>query len=245
MNITISNSDCKTFTVLCRNVFRYADLNKNYNYLCLDFEEAASVFLWKGDKNLGGKNGCYRVRKNAISLYLFNKRTSKEEDITSCIAQPIVWLTLLDIREKVILESSQENFPLLQIQVLLELLLRHTAQKTTDKCPTKFHITPYQMNLLKAYVMQNLEYDLKSSDLASYLSYSAFHFTRIFKKETGLSPTEWLQQIRMERAMVMLFQQKCSVRRAASTVGYKNQSYFSKIFKERFGCNPTVVLNAF
>jgi AraC family transcriptional regulator, regulatory protein of adaptative response / methylphosphotriester-DNA alkyltransferase methyltransferase len=72
---------------------------------------------------------------------------------------------------------------------------------------------------------------------------SPFHLQRIFKKMNGMTPTEYIQRIRVEKAVELLLTTKKSVTEIAADVGFPNTSYFITVFKKRTGHPPTEYRN--
>jgi AraC family transcriptional regulator len=64
--------------------------------------------------------------------------------------------------------------------------------------------------------------------------YSEFHFARLFKKITGVTPHSYLASLRIERARRMLAESDPPI----AEVGYASQSHFTKIFREATGMTP-------
>jgi two-component system response regulator YesN len=60
----------------------------------------------------------------------------------------------------------------------------------------------------------------------------------VFKKETGMSISDYLQQTRIEYAKELLLNTDQSVSEIANASGYSNLSYFSAIFKKITGTSP-------
>lgn len=75
-------------------------------------------------------------------------------------------------------------------------------------------------------------------EMAHALGYHRTHLSRIFKEHTGLSPINYLLQVRMERAKGLLAQD-WTIEQVAASVGFEDALYFSKTFRKRFGCSPT------
>ncbi len=65
------------------------------------------------------------------------------------------------------------------------------------------------------------------------------YFNRIIKNKTGLTYSDYVQQIRLEHAEHMLISSTRSVEEITELVGYHNKGYFYKIFKEKFGTTPS------
>jgi AraC family transcriptional regulator len=77
---------------------------------------------------------------------------------------------------------------------------------------------------------------LKALAAASYLS--PFHFARLFKKLTGLSPHNYLASIRATRAQLLLAETDLSVTEIGARVGYLSGSHFTKAFRLATGATP-------
>ena len=60
----------------------------------------------------------------------------------------------------------------------------------------------------------------------------------------GMSPMKYIVYLRMERALELIKKQTFSISQIAYAVGYKNQFYFSKEFKQYFGMSPSKYLNS-
>ena len=77
---------------------------------------------------------------------------------------------------------------------------------------------------------------LKALAAASYLS--PFHFARLFKKLTGVSPHNYLAGIRATRAQLLLAETDLSVTEIGTRVGYLSGSHFTKAFRIATGATP-------
>jgi transcriptional regulator GlxA family with amidase domain len=75
-------------------------------------------------------------------------------------------------------------------------------------------------------------------DLARNVGISTRHFIRRFKKATGESPVNYLQQLRIETAKNILETKNATVDEIAQNIGYENSSTFRKLFKEHTGLSP-------
>jgi len=91
---------------------------------------------------------------------------------------------------------------------------------------------------VKMYIREHIEKEISREDLASHVYLNPDYLTRIFKKETGLSISDYLMQQRMDRAAFLLINTDMSVSSIAGKIGYANFSHFSRIFKKYMGLNP-------
>ncbi len=68
------------------------------------------------------------------------------------------------------------------------------------------------------------------------------YLRKLFKKEMGVTPLEYMTELRMKKAETMLtamWTKDYSVAEIALLCGYDDALYFSRVFKKRFGCSPT------
>lgn len=77
-------------------------------------------------------------------------------------------------------------------------------------------------------------------DLAAIAGISRFHFSRMFAKAIGLSPTRYLERLRIERAKAMIRTHDLSLAQVAHAAGFADQSHFTRRFRHWVGCTPAV-----
>lgn len=87
------------------------------------------------------------------------------------------------------------------------------------------------------YVDEHYCEEITRNDLTDLVYISSDYCSRIFKKETGRSLAQYVQEKRIEKAKKLL-ESDLSVKNVALQVGYSNFSYFSKIFKDMTGVTP-------
>jgi len=80
--------------------------------------------------------------------------------------------------------------------------------------------------------------DVSMDRLVAFMGYSRARFFALFREHTGSSPNEYLQRIRMRRAMEMLRQSSATAGEIASACGYADKGYFSRAFKRQTGYTP-------
>ncbi|MFP4442359.1 MAG: response regulator [Spirochaetia bacterium] len=75
-------------------------------------------------------------------------------------------------------------------------------------------------------------------DIARKAGVTANHLTRIFSMETGYSPTQYLRELRLNRAVSLLQNTDMKISGVSRSVGYENVEHFSRVFKRKYGISP-------
>ena len=99
------------------------------------------------------------------------------------------------------------------------------------------------------YVRQAMDYiaghyadeNISIATIAEHLCVSEGHLSHVFKKQTGMTVTNYLTKTRIDAAMALLQTGRVKVYEAAAAVGYKDVTYFSATFKNLTGLSPSEV----
>ncbi len=150
---------------------------------------------------------------------------------TDVFSAPAAGRVFSDILTASKLEYGKEEFLASKLWELVSLLLQMQNG-------IAYKQSPY-VNAAKEYISQNFAKDIKISDIAKALSLDRTYFSTVFKKETGLSPQQFLIIYRLERAAEILVNEGGSVSDAAYAVGYCDTVNFSRMFKKHFGTSPS------
>jgi AraC-like DNA-binding protein len=89
------------------------------------------------------------------------------------------------------------------------------------------------------FIGNNLAMPITVEDIAAHVGLSRSRLYRLFMAELRLSPVQVLTQVRIRQACALLKRGDLSVKAVAASVGYENQLYFSRRFREVMGCSPT------
>lgn len=81
--------------------------------------------------------------------------------------------------------------------------------------------------------------NLSIGNVAEEFSFSQSYITRLFKSQTGITPIQYVDELRMKKAIELLNRHSLTIDQIAEAIGYKNQFYFTKRFKKYYGMPPS------
>jgi AraC-like DNA-binding protein len=89
-----------------------------------------------------------------------------------------------------------------------------------------------------AYLHQNHARPLARWEIAEAIGVSEDYLSRVFRRELGLSPWDYLNRYRVYQAKELLRHTSDSIQSIAHQVGFKDQAYFSRVFRSQTGVSP-------
>ena len=99
-----------------------------------------------------------------------------------------------------------------------------------------------QLNRAVAYIHRNLGGGISLASLAREAFVSRYHFLRLFKRSTGMSPHRYILKCRLLKAKELLGTREFQVADVAYETGFCDQSHLTRHFKKFFGFTPVALL---
>ncbi|MDD6176070.1 MAG: AraC family transcriptional regulator [Firmicutes bacterium] len=128
------------------------------------------------------------------------------------------------------LHASRELFVCGKVYELLSMMMESSGQQHND-------LNNYVLRA-KDYVEANYVSDLSVQGIANYLGLSRSYFSAIFKQSEGVSPQEFIVDLRLRKAGELIAERGYRPGEAAAACGYTDVFNFSKMFKRKFGVPP-------
>ena len=91
----------------------------------------------------------------------------------------------------------------------------------------------------RSFIASHQGEEISLSQVARAVNMSAFYFCKVFKKATGLTFTEYLARVRIERVKNSLMNPHCRVSEAAYEAGFQSLSQFNRMFRRIAGESPS------
>ena len=132
------------------------------------------------------------------------------------------------------IEDARTQEPLLH----LPMTMYDDFIRRVHRCRTNPRYSPAVQKCVD-HIEQHLADKICAADLARMAGYDEYYLTRRFKRETGLSVTNYVKFAKIERAKVLLDSTGLSVQAVADALGFTTRSYFIQCFRAVTGQTPT------
>lgn len=88
------------------------------------------------------------------------------------------------------------------------------------------------------YINENINNNIRVSDLVAHLNIDRSHFSKIFKKQFGVSPQIYIRNLKLRQAEYLLRYTSYSITMIAEALGFPDIYCFSKLFKKQYRTSP-------
>jgi AraC-like DNA-binding protein/mannose-6-phosphate isomerase-like protein (cupin superfamily) len=125
---------------------------------------------------------------------------------------------------------------------IVVLLLRHYQQDLSHNSGHKRQKKNlHQLRTVLEYVEQHYSENIRLNYLASLANMSDQHFCRIFKSITGKRPVDYINYLRINKAVTLLSTSTYNISEVALAVGFDDSNYFSRLFKKYQKTSPSAI----
>ncbi len=100
-------------------------------------------------------------------------------------------------------------------------------------------VEPPAVSRARQFIQDHQTEDLSLTGVARAVNTSTFYFCKLFKRATGLNFTEYLSQVRVEKAKSLLPNPNLRVSEIAYQIGFQSLTHFNRVFKRITGQSPT------
>jgi AraC-like DNA-binding protein len=122
---------------------------------------------------------------------------------------------------------------------LLEIFGRHLSILSNQIAVESSAAEPAAVVKAKHFIAQNQDNALCLATVAKAVNTSTFYFCKLFKRATGLTFTDYLSRVRIEKAKTLLGDPNRRVSETAYDVGFQSLTHFNRIFRKITGQSPT------
>jgi AraC-like DNA-binding protein/ligand-binding sensor protein len=122
---------------------------------------------------------------------------------------------------------------------LLAIFAQHLASLSNQLMVQEEKSESPQIARARVFIGEHQDEDLSLSEVARAVNMSAFYFCKMFKQATGLTFTDYLARIRVEKVKNLLLDPHKRVSEAAFAAGFQSLSQFNRVFRKVAGEAPS------
>jgi AraC-like DNA-binding protein/ligand-binding sensor protein len=185
-----------------------------------------------GEKTIGFlQTGQVALRKpNAVQ---FNKITQQLVD----------WGVTVDLTQLKDAYYHSRTLPPQQYTALvklLEIFASHISTLANEIVVQEDEAESPMIRRARAYIYANQADPIDLNKVATAMHVSTFYFCKMFKKATGLTFTDYLSRVRVEKAKTLLLNPHLRISEIAYDVGFQSLTHFNRMFRKIVGQSPTM-----
>jgi AraC-like DNA-binding protein len=123
---------------------------------------------------------------------------------------------------------------------LLAIFAQHLASLSNQLSVREENAEAPSIARARIYITERHADDLSLDEVAKAVNMSAFYFCKMFKKSTGMTFTDYLARVRVEKVRNLLLNPHKRISEAAFEAGFQSLSQFNRVFRKIAGEAPTV-----
>jgi AraC-like DNA-binding protein/ligand-binding sensor protein len=123
---------------------------------------------------------------------------------------------------------------------LLTIFAQHLSSISNQLMLTAEQVDSPMVSRAKLYIIEHQNEEISLRQVAASVNTSAFYFCKMFKQATGLTFTDYLARVRIEKVKNLLLNPHKRISEVAYEVGFQSLSQFNRVFRRVTGQAPTV-----
>lgn len=231
-----------------RKNFRHQSVNAR-SYDSLSIRLSGSAVFAEGENTLSVKKGdiiyvpqsaAYRQtseEETVIAVHFINYSRENGSQMESLTVENSAYATELFCQLYDIWKEKKQGYQYRCMSLFYELLYFLHCQRSVQFTDRITHEN--EMNIAMDYIHSNYRKGtIEISKLAKMCAVSETYFRKLFHKIHGVSPQQYIINLRLEFAYHLLGSNLYSVNEVSRRSGFQDAKYFSRMFKKRYGCSP-------
>jgi AraC-like DNA-binding protein len=127
---------------------------------------------------------------------------------------------------------------------LLSIFGQHLSMLSNQLSTQAEHAEGAAVSCARDFTAKNQDRDLPLQEVAKAVNTSTFYFCKVFKKATGLTFTDYLSRVRIEKAKNLLLNPHLRISEVAYDVGFQSLTHFNRVFRKLTGQSPSAFRQA-
>lgn len=128
------------------------------------------------------------------------------------------------------------------LRLIAHLVREYAEEILTESESDKRKKRLERLNTVLNYIQSNYQEQISNQELADVIHLSEDRFNHLFKESMGMSPLQYMNELRLKKAMSLLKKREYSMSEIADRVGFTDYNHFGRQFRKYYGCAPSEIL---
>lgn len=188
----------------------------------------------------------FRFVYSEVQLMSFARMVESDRQLQDFLEHEFQYIVLKDqgqvftiLRQLVMGQDETQMKNLLLEQTLFFHLLIEISRLWQEQIEVKNIASKYIKDAI-TYIYHHYDQPIRVKDIADAINLNENYLQRIFKQNTQQTVVDFLTEVRLKRAKMLLINTNISVIEISSYVGINSRQYFSVLFKKHFGTSPAL-----
>lgn len=181
----------------------------------------------------------------------------KSNPYTSLFSESMIVPTFLQLENKekpgILLKqllhiTKSKYYTSLAADYMITLILMEISQQAIDNALNAYNNEVFQntkfINMLE-WIRINIQSDISIDELAGRFNFNKDYISRLFKRHLGVSVTKYINGMKVSKAKEFLCLTEKSIKEIAYDLGFSDEKYFMKLFKEYENITPSEFRNTY
>ncbi|RKL66918.1 hypothetical protein CR203_13900 [Salipaludibacillus neizhouensis] len=236
----LMNIGCHWFYVGGNEIISFHDIDYSFSQVSI-FSEYTTFYEEINDMVTDqSEDKVKEVIKKWINL--FGEKRYHPDEVKSLIHSILINLA---IRHQYLYQSDSNQATVLHSQVnaistinQVNFHMYKYIKDMMDYLRSEMETTHEDILKAKRYVVENMHKKIRMEEASTFLYMNSSYFSRLFRKETGMTFTEYVTKTKIEKSTIYLIETELTVEEISHKLGYENTSYYIKLFKKYFSIPP-------
>lgn len=198
-------------------VYEKREIQNRWNELIRGLSDSEEDWIYQSRQSNLNRQGIIHLnmKERSVIEYLMNSMMEEQENR----------------------EEGMEQIKMACLQMIL-VKFRRIQRRQFEQSSHHKDCRKEKIYEILAYMETHIAEELDFNQMADSAYWSVGYFRSVFKDVTGLTPTEYLNRLRILKSLEYMQKESLNVSEAAERVGYYDPAYFSRLFKKIMGYSP-------
>lgn len=127
------------------------------------------------------------------------------------------------------------------LKILTYLIRHYVVAKLSETELLKRNKNLVRLNTVLEYIGKQYTQPISNRELAALIHLSEDRFNHLFRESMGISPLNYMNEIRLKKAKNLLETGEYTVLEVATEVGFGDLNHFGRLFRKKYGCTPSSI----